>query len=281
MPALRGAADELLGGLVHVVDEAVAIRRDDAFADRLERDARLQLAAAERRLETLAMRDVARHGHERRLAAERQAPAVQLRPQPLVVVADELDLERRQRLAALGAGADVLAHPGAVRGTQEVGDRLADQGVGLDAEQLARRAIRVEDRLRMNQRDLGQRVGQRVEQLAAIVRQRIFELRGDARRLVAAIEQAVHRCGDVDESAEPAVDGDALRLLAERQQVVQILAEPLDLSDVRSTRPGPDERAAEQEHDESCEHHDRVGEELRHAHPSSPRRVQRTPALGE
>ena len=53
--------------------------------------------------------------------------AMQLRPHPLVVVADELDLERRQRLAAFGGGPDVLAHPGTVRGTQQVGDRLADQ----------------------------------------------------------------------------------------------------------------------------------------------------------
>ena len=54
------------------------------------------------------MRDVARDGQERRLAAEREAPAVELRPQALLVVADELDLERRQRLALIGGAPTCL-----------------------------------------------------------------------------------------------------------------------------------------------------------------------------
>ena len=52
---------------------------------------------------------------------------------------------------------------------------------------------------------------------------------------------------------------------ARRQQVVQILAQPFDLADIRPARPRPDERADEQQHDERRERHDRIGEELHHA----------------
>ena len=118
----------------------------------------------------------------------------------------------------------------------------------------------------MDQRGLGQRVGQLVEELAAVARGRVSDLRRDASHLVAAVEQAVHRSRDVDERAQPAVDGDALGL-ARRQQVVQIVAQPLDLSNVRPTGAGPDQRADEQHDDEHREQHDRIGEQLRHAPP--------------
>jgi hypothetical protein len=56
------AADQLLRCFVHVVDRAVAVRRDHALAYRLERDPRLQLAATERSLEALAVGDVTSDG---------------------------------------------------------------------------------------------------------------------------------------------------------------------------------------------------------------------------
>jgi hypothetical protein len=74
------------------------------------------------------------------------------------------------------------------------------------------------------------------------------DLRRDASHLVTAVEQAVHRSRDVDERAQPAVDGDALGL-ARRQQIVQIVAQPLDLSNVSPPGAGPDQRANEQHDD--------------------------------
>ena len=79
-PRAARAAEQLLGRLVHVVDRAVQVRRDHAFADRLERDPRLELAAAERGLEALPMRDVVRDGKEARSALEHEPLAVELRP---------------------------------------------------------------------------------------------------------------------------------------------------------------------------------------------------------
>src|SRR5690606_26246769 len=102
-------ADQLLGGLIHVIDRAGAIRRDNTLADRLERNARLQLVAAERGLDALALSDVAGDRDEGRLAAQLDAPAVQLGPETAVVAVDELNLDRR-RSTGRGNRAEMLAH---------------------------------------------------------------------------------------------------------------------------------------------------------------------------
>src|SRR5690606_41104776 len=111
-------ADQLLGGLVHIVDRALGAGRDDAFPDRLERDSSLQLAAPERRLDALARADVARDGQQRRTAVPKHAPAVQLRPQARLLAADELHLERLQRPPSFYVHVDILTHGFAIRQVQ-------------------------------------------------------------------------------------------------------------------------------------------------------------------
>ena len=181
-PRAARAAEQLLGRFVHVVDRAVQIRRDDAFADRLERDPRLQLAASERRLEALTVRDVVRDGQERVLALELQPLAVQLDPQAALVAADELHLDRLQRLGGLEMIGDVLAHQRAVRGPQQIGDRLAGERRGIDTEQVAGGAVREQDRVRVDQRDLGQRVRERDEQARVGIGRRLGRGRRVPRR---------------------------------------------------------------------------------------------------
>ena len=129
----------------------------------------------------------------------------------LLVVADELHLERRQRLALAIGAADVLAHDARYAGRNRSVIGLPTSVLGIDAEQLARRAIGVQDRARVDQRDLGQRVRQRVEQLVALAARRRLGCAATRAASSLAIEQAVHRCRDVDERAQAAVDGESAR----------------------------------------------------------------------
>ncbi len=87
-------ADQLLGGLIHVIDNALPVGRHDPFADRLERQARLRNAAIKPGIDTLVPAHVARDRHKRGTALPDRPPAVQLRPLLLVAATGELHLER-------------------------------------------------------------------------------------------------------------------------------------------------------------------------------------------
>src|SRR5690606_34418354 len=197
------SADQLLGRLVHIVDRALGAGRDDAFPDRLERDSSLQLAAPERRLDALARADVARDGQQRRTAVPEHAPAVQLRPQSRLLAADELHLERLLRLLAFEERVDVLAHRLTIGRAQQVGHRLADERLRLDAEERAGRAVRIKNGVRVHEHDLGQRLGDDVEQPAVP--------RYPRPALLLAVDQPVDTRRDVDEVAVPAVQHEPVR----------------------------------------------------------------------
>ena len=138
--------------------------------------------------------------------------------------------------------ADVLAHHARYAGRKRSVIGLPSERRASTAEQLARGRVREKNRLRVDQRDLGQRVGDCVEQPAVGVHGRRRQSARDEPP-VCRDRAAIHRRGDVDERAQAAVDGDALGLLAGRQKTVQIVAQPLDFSDVGPARAGPDERA--------------------------------------
>ena len=109
------------------------------------------------------------------------------------------------RLGGIELRADVLAHQRAIGRPQEIGDLFALERRRIDAEQVSRGGVREQDRVRVNQRDVGQRLRERVEQPRLRVRRRRLRRRSDRDLLLAAVEQPVHARRDVDERAQPAV----------------------------------------------------------------------------
>src|SRR5690606_24065473 len=99
----------------------------------------------ERRLDGLARADVARDGHERGPALPDRPAAMELRPKPRLLAADELHLDRLRELLAGEKRVDTFPHRLAIRRPEQVGHRLADQRARIDTEKLAGGTIRMKN----------------------------------------------------------------------------------------------------------------------------------------
>ncbi len=160
-------AGQFLGGAVHVVDEALGIGRDDAFADRFERDLGLLLAAAERALDVLPVADVTRDAQDRALAPVIDDATGDLGPHPALLAVDELNLHPLRKDLAGQTLRHGIARHRPVRGPHQVRHRAADELLRRDAEHFRRDPVGEDDALAMHDHGLGHRVGEIGEQRLA------------------------------------------------------------------------------------------------------------------
>src|SRR4029077_15112593 len=107
----------------------------------------------------------------------------------------------------------------------EIRDRLPDERRGIDTEQFTSGRVREQNRVRVDQRDLGQRVRKRDEQACIRIGTRLGD--GGRRTFVVEVEPAVDARCDVDERAQPSVDRYSYAtVLPPRDEGVQVLPEP-------------------------------------------------------
>ncbi len=128
-------ADQRLRRTIHVVDMAIVIRGNDAFADRLQRVLCLPLAARQGNLEAFPVTHVARHRQNRRTPVKFDRGTLRLYPEACARAVYQLYLQPPGHVLPLQAARHGFAEQCAVCRLHEIDDIATDQLCGFQPDE--------------------------------------------------------------------------------------------------------------------------------------------------